>query len=410
MFEKTIHRICDVPLAAVFLLSLVSCVYDAEDDDDGSVGGSASAVSIELTMQTRSLQSGGIGPYYEAGSGYENYINVSGGDYRIYFFTYDPDDPTDTEKNNKFITRFFPGDFTGVAGSSYTQYNVSGEVDAALLEHENFKVVVCANWGGSYTDSPDTIDDLCNAATATFDHLTDFELSPKNLISFYGVREYEGVTFKDGIATVLGEPITLLRAMAKVEVILEPDDSDDESKFDYVKICRYNEKGYCAPSEVYLHNDYDHDALSNYGNNQDSSVWGGDYVSGLHLVGGTNDSDNETKTLDFLKVQESDYDNTAYETWAAYLPEYDNMSDEEDYSYIEVRLKSQLATDEPYRIYFAEYVDGETDNGVLKNRYNIQRNNLYRFTVSISKYFRVHVDKWDGEWTNYFDFSSSGSD
>lgn len=49
---------------------------------------------------------------------------------------------------------------------------------------------------------------------------------------------------------MLPEPVTLLRAVAKVEVILKTDEHFDLS-FSEVKIHRYNKKGYCAPKDVF---------------------------------------------------------------------------------------------------------------------------------------------------------------
>ncbi len=398
--------------AALALLLPPLCLSCGEDGTSpvGTGGGGDGTVTIGLTL-TASYGYDEAGKY-ETGSDYENYIDVAGGDYRIYFFTDD-----DANKGNDVLIAAFEPDEAvpvPVTGSGYTEYSVYGEAPDALTTHDTFKVVMLANWGtDNYPDveaGTTTIDDICEHSTDnskyTFSHLTDFELSPtdtpKRLIPFFGVHAYTGVKFKANDATVLREPVTLLRAMAKVEVVFEPNEDDVDAgitSFDYVKAHRYNDRGYCAPANVYSEDDYD----SNY------TKWETDFVEGLHLVGNANDEDSTTegKSLDFLKTQEYDGEDT-YETWTAYLPEYSNTSDADDYSYIEVYVN-----DTSYQIYFAEYEDGTTKNDYTQGeRYDIRRNVLYRFYVSLAlgdPRLRVHVGKWDNGFNNSFEFGSSSS-
>ena len=73
---------------------------------------------------------------YEAGSTYENYIDMSEDGYRIYFF----------DTDNKFITRFEAADVMSVEGTDYVDYTLLGEVPEALVGYSNFKIVILANW------------------------------------------------------------------------------------------------------------------------------------------------------------------------------------------------------------------------------------------------------------------------
>lgn len=316
------------------------------------------------------------GEGYQAGSAYENYIDVARGNYRILFFGSD----------NKLIAPFTPSGVVAAEGKDYREYCVTGKVPAALLSHTGFKVVVLANWesyGGENALQPGvtTIDDICTAEWARFTHKTDFVLGENNLIPFYGVHEYTGVTFRKGEMTLLPEPVTLLRAMAKVEVVLEPGDMEGIS-FAGVSLCNYNDKGYCAPKDVYHQDDYDHDGS-----------WGDDYVDGLHLVGGDNDADAVGRELKFLKV--NGRSTTQKETWIAYVPEYDNINGGDDsFSYIEVKFKHQAESDAPYKIYFAEYENGSP--GDNSRRLDIHRNYLYRFKVKATPLLLlVSVEKWE---------------
>ncbi|MCD8298057.1 MAG: FimB/Mfa2 family fimbrial subunit [Prevotella sp.] len=381
-----------LPVAMSLLLSVVhiSCADDAEEY---GVKMDVPTVRVGIELTTRASKSTAEG--YEAGSGYENYIDVARGDFRIYFF--DGDD--------KYIATFEPGSFALTDEDGYTSYSLLGEVSQAITDNaSHFKVVILANCGGNYVEDTDliqgvtSISDICEPYNTgsqnlgIFDHKTDFRLGPDNLLPFYGVREYKDKHFESGKATFLyGEPITLLRAMAKVEVILQLDDvRDDDTTFSDVRICNYNDRGYCAPNGVTSQGEY------NYGE------WSVDYVRKLHLVNAANDGDYKEKQ--FLKVQERSADNTIKEKWIAYLPEYDNSGD--DYSYIEVKLQEKGKENGPYKIYFADYMGGYSED-VPSNRYDIQRNSLYRFKVRLKDgSLDVTVNGWENVWENDFEFGT----
>ena len=375
----------------LFCLSwtLASCSRDAEDPDVPS-GGEA-ALTVGFKIPTRAAEG------YEDGDTYENYIDIAGGNYRIYFF--DTDD--------KFIARFAPSGFLAADGSDYRQYSVLGKAPDALVEHNSFKMVVLANWP-KYPEDSDvnatleegvtTIADICDASWAQYGCLTDgsgtnpaaVALNPDagRLMPFYGVREYIDVAFKPGVETKLSEPVALLRAMAKVEVILETDDYFDLS-FSSLKIDRYNARGYCAPKDVFHQDSYDHD-----GN------WAADYTRTLHLVGGQNDSGE--KELSCRRVRRWDENGKRYEKWAAYLPEYRNIGAGDAYSCIKAKFDN---IQEPYTIFFANYsASGQTDNS-NGSRLNIERNNIYRFTVTVrDSRLMVNVRNWKYAYDNHYTF------
>ncbi len=390
-------RIARQPIVILMLLilSFVSC---ADDTEEYAVQAETPTVSVGITVRTRARAS--VAGGYEAGSEYESYIDVERGDYRIYFF----------DGNDKYIAKFEPGGFSITDEDGYTSYSLLGEVSQKIVNNaEHFKIVILANWGtGNYAKDGDliagvtTISDICepdNAANPNhgmFELPTDFGLSADNLLPFYGVREYKNKQFQSGVATMLnGEPITLLRALAKVEVILQLDEgSNEEATFSDVRICNYNDRGYCAPYGVTSQGDYNFGKLSD------------DYVKNLHLVNAANDGGYKEKQ--FLKVQERSGDNTKKEKWIAYLPEYDNSGD--DYSYIEVKLNENGKENGPYKIYFADYTGGFTDNAPV-NRYDIKRNSLYRFKVRLKDgNFEVTVNGWENVWENDFEFGTITGD
>lgn len=397
MRHKFLHTIIRCLLLLPALLS-VSCSREAAEDPDVPSGGEAT-LNIGFKIPARAAAEG-----YEDGETDENYIDIAGGNYRIYFFGMD----------NKFIAGFDPSGFITADGNDYRQYNVLGKAPDALVGYSSFKMVVLANWPKypeddtsiTLTAGETTITDICDASWAQYDCLTDGnETNPTSvaldpdadrLMPFYGVHEYNDVTFKPGVATILSEPVTLLRAMAKVEVILQTDDYFDLS-FSSLKIDRYNAKGYCAPKNVFHQDSYDHN-----GN------WTADYTRNLHLVGDRNDS--ESKELSFRRVGQWDEDGTRYEKWTAYLPEYQNIGADDAYSSIKAKFNIQLADDAPHTIYFAKYSEGKTDNSDDAKRLNIERNNIYRFQVTCTHYdfkLLLTVSDWQGLYENTFDFGKN---
>lgn len=413
MCNTTRHIIRWLCLSALLCAS-VSCSKEMDAPDTPDVpSGEEMTLHIGFKVPTRAAAEG-----YEDGETDENYIDIAGGNYRIYFF--DGDD--------KFIARFEPSGFIATEGSDYCHYSVLGKAPDALVEHSDlFKIVVLANWPSypedlnekkeenlSLVEESTTIDDICTADWAQYDCLLDNQTTPptaialdpfaadpdeRKLMPFYGVHEYEDITFTPGQATLLKEPVTLLRAMAKVEVILEIEDNEfaDDLSFSSVVINRYNERGYCAPKGVYSKEDYDHDGDKEQ-----------DYVHELHLVGDANDA--TVKELSCRRVGEwKELDGKRYEKWTAYLPEYQNVDVEDAYSSIQAKFNIQLA-DDTHTIHFAIYGgDGKTDNG-NDHRLNIERNNIYRFRVTCTGYnysLRLTVSDWEGLYENIFDFGET---
>ena len=235
--------------------------------------------------------------------------------------------------------------------------------------------------------------DICDAEWGQFDSFSSFELGAERLIPFYGVHEYNNIEFKPGEATLLPEPITLLRAIAKVEVILKTDEHLDLS-FSEVKIRRYNKKGYCAPKDVFSQEDYDH-----------GGEWNSDYVNSLHLVENSNDAEDKTENFRFAS-QWTGTDGNKYEKWIAYLPEYQNIDAGDRFSCIEVRLSVQTDEDEPHKVYFASYDEnGKTNNNDNTKRFDISRNNLYRFTITVrDSRLTVNVQEWKYAYDNEYTF------
>ena len=95
-----------------------------------------------------------------------------------------------------------------------------------------------------------------------------------------------------------------------------------------------------------------------------------------------------------------------YEKWIAYLSEYRNIDAGDKYSCIEVRFDAQTDEDEPHRVYFANYDEsGKTDSNDNAKRFNIARNNLYRFTITVrDSRLMVNVQEWKYAYDNEYTF------
>ena len=306
---------------------------------------------------------------YEPGNQWENYIDYQNNDYRVLFFN----------EAGKYIGKGLMARYgTG------TPSVLVGKMPDGLKGH-NFKIMVIANWK-SYPEpaAGADIDVVCNDATGLLNHQVyasegkDYAVQPSASfhIPFYGIRDFiwndanyrYNATAGRVVYDVTAESIPLLRALAKIEV-LYPVTADALSG---ISLYRYNQQYYAAPAGVRSMGQYDHN-----GN------WDADFVKNLHLVGGVNQTD--AKTLQLEKVSEDGQ----YQHWVTYVPEFQNDKNGNYHCYISMRKRVDSSFSYQ-QIYFAANPLQNT------NWYNIERNNIYRFTVAISDPFLVAltVDPW----------------
>jgi len=363
---------------------LSSCVYDKEAGDEPMPMPGASMLSLEVSVPSMRMEAADGSNGYEPGVDYENYVDLTSNGLRIYIF----------DSRDRFITRLIPlGDISIDNPGDKERYTVTGVLPNNFPTTSDFKVAVLANWPtyiDDLTAGVSTIDDLCKTEWAIFQRLTDFKLSADNKIPMFGIHEYTGITVNPGKTTVLDEDVTLLRAMAKVEVVLD----NEALSLSSVAIRGLNSKGYCAPAGVYSHKDYDH-----------NGQWTEDYVKTLNIPGYFNDRWSENDIAQMYRKSENN--GSEKETWVCYVPEYrntDNSDGSENYkSRLELLFDHQDDTDTPYQIYFQDY----DTNGkpVAGSDFDIQRNNLYRFTVNLSiSGLIIKVKKWENTYDNNFIF------
>lgn len=383
-FMKHILRMA----ATVTLCALLTaCIYEEPEEAGPAEKLSLLSLSLSLPMSRADV---GADPQYVPGEGYENYIDIKNKGYRIYFF----------DSADKYVATFVPM-LVEAAGSQENTYSVVGKATDEITGLSNFKVVVLANWP-SYPADADlqsgvtTIEDLCSAATATFNALSSFDLDAKQLtIPFYGVHHYTGITIEKGKLTTLDKPVALLRAMAKIEVIFDT----PGLSLDDVILHGYNKTGYCAPTGIYTQDAYDH-----------NGQWDYDYVQALHLVGGQNDADAVNNTIHLLRKPAADASQP--DTWICYVPEYRNTAASgtgpaADKATLELKFDiPDIPLDN--MIYFTKYEQNAADGvyrPVAGTDFDLHRNNLYRFHVSVaSGRLIINVVKWENAYDNRYIF------
>ena len=257
-------------------------------DEPASVG---TSVQVGFTLTTGEVSSRAVPEGEEPGSGYENYIDIEGEDFRILLF----------DAANKYLTTFEPTIIRATDDSQYPQtYYVEGELPEA---YSNFKLVVLANWGKdayptNLEEGVTTIDKVCTS-TYTYNAANNTSIIPsaENKIPMYGVKTCTE-TLRADLLTDLGT-VDLLRAMAKIEV--KCSESLEDITLTGVTLHHYNTSGMCAPKEI-------------YGNTTDWGVdTGTDCSHGIHLP----ENVTQGESLSFNKVGES---------YIIYVPEFDNKT------------------------------------------------------------------------------------
>lgn len=335
-------------------------------DEPASVG---TSVQVGFTLTAGEVSSRAITEGDVPGTGYENYIDIEGKDFRILLF--------DATKNT-YLTTFEPTIIRATDNSQYPQtYYVEGELPEA---YSNFKLVVLANWGKdayptNLQEGVTTIDKVCTS-TYTYNAANNTSIIPsaENKIPMYGVKNCKDITLRADLLTDLGT-VDLLRAMAKIEV--KCSESLEDITLTGVTLHHYNTSGMCAPKGIY-------DNTTDW--NADT---GTDCSHEIHLP----ENVTQGESLSFNKVGES---------YIIYVPEFDNKTTGVTKSYISVSMEhadKSPVTLENTNIYFGEY----NAEGTLQENtdFDIVRNHWYTYTINKvddgKLIFQYRVKKWNVE-------------
>lgn len=334
-------------------------------DEPASVG---TPVQVGFTLTTGEVSSRAIEEGDVPGTGYENYIDVEGKDFRILLFN---------ATNDTYLTTFEPTIIRATDNSQYPQtYYVEGELPEA---YSNFKLVVLANWGKdayptNLQEGVTTIDKVCTS-TYTYNAANNTSIIPsaENKIPMYGVKTCTE-TLRADLLTDLGT-VDLLRAMAKIEV--KCSESLEDITLTGVTLHHYNTSGMCAPKGI-------------YGNTTDwDADTGTDCSHEIHLP----ENVTQGESLLFNKVGES---------YIAYVPEFDNKTTGVTKSYISVSMEHADGSPvnlENTDIYFGEY---NNEGTLIENTdFDIVRNHWYTYTINNvddgKLIFQYRVKKWNVE-------------
>lgn len=394
---SALGRRATTSLGALALMLLSAC-SDSEAPEPASPEEGAYTVAFELTVQsppeaaTRAPEGD-----YDAGSSWENYIDVAGSNYRILFFSHDP---------MLADADLYLGSLRNVSLSLLAEsetrktYKVTGDISPEVAEAMTagiVKIAVFANWG-SYgptddsgimgTDPPATEMRAAPAPGAAPDadqqitlsyvrSMAEFDftrtlyssgdrqmtLRASNLIPLYGVTNpMAGVKF-DGNRYFHAGTIHLLRAYAKIEVVL----AAGSIEIDEVRLRRFNTRGFLLPFSYRTQDDYLKGSYS------------GDYTHYTNIPSGNSVESGGTIIL-------NKEDNN---TWYLYVPEFNNIGKTDAWqSQIEIKFRDY---DHYETLHFSRYTipDG-SDISRRGDDFDILRNNLYRFTVY--KDLQVTVD------------------
>ncbi len=357
---------------AAFLLSACHSIMDDEVCAD-QPSDTTTPVQIGFTLTTGDVSSR-VTEEPEAGTGYENYIDIEGGDFRILLF-----DATD----DTYLTTFEPTSIRPTDNTKYPQtYYVEGELSETY--DNNFKLVVLANWE-NYPElsAASTIESVCNDAASIFTYTAPFTPSATQRIPMYGVKLCTE-TLRPDLLTDLGQ-VDLLRAMAKIQVTCNATDI----VLTGATLHYYNTSGHCAPTNVYSNTATDWD-------------WDNDEVChhAVHIPADVSSADN----LSFTPTDEG---------YIVYVPEFDN-TDVTTKSFISVSLEHTDGTEvnlDNTNIYFGEY----TDEGTLVENtgFDIVRNHYYKYTIAnVDDGIKLQLEvmpweheEWTVEWSKAYDFS-----
>lgn len=201
---------------------------------------------------------------YDPGSGYENYIDINGEDFRVILY----------DTNDRWLATVTDPLFVPIGDNfeSAKRYLLKCDLARKTAETINvagaLKLVVLANWRHQYpadlsqytlSELFDNVDPIDYSGT-----LPGPVLAKSDKIAMFGVSQFENVQIEPNILKTLGT-LHLLRALAKIEVW----DSDDTAMpMASVCITRHKTAAMPMPKGVthqnqYVKNTYDKDYVAN---------------------------------------------------------------------------------------------------------------------------------------------------
>lgn len=296
---------------------------------------------------------------YVPGVGYENYLEISGGDYRVAVFTAEDEWLFNVMPEDLTIAPVTVGDVT--SKKYVLDFMVKADAANKINDAGSLKIVILANWRGQYPNlgAGSRLDQLFSQAREiAYNDLPVGDLtSADDRIPMYGVTQFDDVTLRsDGYINQLGR-IHLLRALAKVEVL---DDRYTSLHITSVKLNRHAKSASPMPKNV---THQDHYVKNSYS---------GDYVQYPSYPA----TWDKAEIIDNPVPLKKDVNGA----WSVYLPEFDNTSsDLDDTEHIRLEISFE-GLEVPDIIDFKYYTNAPNED--MQDKYfDVLRNNIYRFTV-----------------------------
>lgn len=338
-------------------MSSCSVMEDAPEREDSKVpaeGVLSAGFTITLSSNAdaaRSRVPGYLGDGYDAGEGFENFVNLEDGDYRVMIYSHGD-------------VSICLGEMTGVQINTTSEtefsktYSIRGilnpEISDKIRAGEKLKIAFLANWHGHYENAVEgkSLADLSATQIKFNEEMTT--LSEVNDIPLFGITNPIDFRFDENNFANIGK-IHLLRAYAKVEVVA----AEEGGVIDRVSLVRHFDRTATAPvvstQDDYVHGDYNYD-----------------YTATPNVPA---DAGLRATSLPFVQVDDN--------RWVIYIPEYDNSRTPGERPEIKVHFAGYPDDD---TLYFRDY------RYTTGSYFNIMRNNWYRFTVKKSVYFYVMVN------------------
>lgn len=294
-------------IAFAALLSLLSFVSCSRNDEVAVAEGEEGKVYVTLTLSINGEEAGSRATWEdndnpEDGNEWENTID----DLQILIY----------DANNNYVGKV--EDLIQLLDGRY-----SGKLsDAEWTGNTNYKIMAFANCPS--IDNPSNINTL------------DYTRANVSYIPMWGVTTAQ-FNLTPGVSEDIGS-IDLLRAMAKVEVIMNA----EGYTIDNIAVDKSNPNGYCLPN-------------------------------GYNSVSETDQLDMEGETPASFKPYTSETPESKAEDGQhyIYLPEYDNSTKP---AKIQVTVNG-----ETYELEFKDYENGAPKEGT---QYDIVRNHIYRYTIT----------------------------
>lgn len=340
-------RFFNILILFVTTLVSTSCIFDKEEKLTASNSAANREITVNFTIATgedygRATRAGNTWENNNNendknnGDVYENKIDVG----TIQVLAYSNDG------SNTFIGKVEPASYVK---ENTTTYSFSGKLTLKdqNMESDQFsvKLVVLANCNMYNPQTGENLSALQDALTFNYTP-GDYKSTPVKNIPMWGIKTIASRQLTPNMSENIGT-IYMLRAMAKVKVLLENTTVNKDMKLFSVSLNKYHSTG-------------NHTAPASQKDNTEEIVTEDESF---------NPSTETTSTEDLPFTQADDG------SWYIYLPEYDNANDD---AIIKIRSGKTENSAGDFTLKLQNYTNGEP-NG---EKVNIIRNHIYQYKIS----------------------------